>query len=240
MSRAACYKCVVAGDEDDDALASLSSNIARLGASLPALAEKLRAAAAARGQPVPPSLPAISSAAMAQRFAGFAEFLRRFGRDDERPRTPTSLPPLLREVVALLRPELSLRARVVETYASSPLVLATERQLAHLVANLLVNAAQAIAEGDAASNRIAIRTGSNERGWAVIEIEDTGAGIPDELKAKIFESYFTTKRGRGSGLGLTISREIVDELGGELRLTSEPGKGTLFRIELPPAPERSR
>jgi C4-dicarboxylate-specific signal transduction histidine kinase len=232
----------VAGDEDDadDMLAFLSGNIARLGAALPALAEKLRAAAAVRGQPVPPSLPAISADVMAQRFAGFAEFLRRFGRLDERPRRPTSLPPLLREIVALLRPELSMRARVVEKYASSPLVLATERQLAHLVANLLVNAAQAIADGDADTNRIEIRTGSNERGWAVIDVEDSGAGVPDELRDQIFEPYFSTKRGRGSGLGLTIARELVDDLGGELRLTSAPRRGAHFRIELPPAPGRAR
>jgi signal transduction histidine kinase len=233
---------LVAGDEDeaDDTLAFLSGNIARLGAALPALAEKLRAAAAARGQPVPPSLPSPTAEVMAQRFAGFAEFLRRFGRLDGAPRRPTSLPPLLREVVALLRPELSLRARVVEKYTSSPLVLATERQLAHLVANLLVNAAQAIADGDAGANRIEVRTGSDERGWAVIDVEDSGAGVPDELRDRIFEPWFSTKRGRGSGLGLTIAREIVDELGGELRLASAPRPGAHFVIELPPAPGRTR
>lgn len=223
----------MAGDEreKDDAIALLADHIARLGGALPGLADKLRAAAAARGQPPPP----LPDGDVGARFAGFAEFLRRFGRPDGRPPAPMALRPTLDDVVALLHPELSRRARLVATHAPSPLVVATARQLAHLSANLLVNAAQAIADGDADANRIELRSGADERGWAVIDVADSGAGIPEELQQKIFETYFTTKRGRGGGLGLTITRELVGELGGELRLWSAPGKGATFRIALPPA-----
>jgi signal transduction histidine kinase len=229
------------GDKDgkDDALAFVSGSLGKLGQSLPQLYEKLRAAAAARGETLPPSLQ-DAAASGGERFAAFAEYLRRFGRPDDAPPSPLPLRALVDEVVALVRPELERRARLVVTHAPAPPVLATERQLAQVLVNLLINAGQAIPAGHAEDHRIEIRVGTDARGRAIVDVEDSGAGIPVELRAKIFEPYFSTKRGLGSGLGLSIAREIILELGGELQLFTEVGKGTRFRVELPPATGRPR
>jgi signal transduction histidine kinase len=99
--------------------------------------------------------------------------------------------------------------------------------------NLLVNAAQAIEPGAAGRNRICLR--AQRRGSrVVIEVSDTGAGIARELQERIFEPFFTTKPvGVGTGLGLSICHSVVSQMGGELTVESEPGKGSLFRVALP-------
>jgi signal transduction histidine kinase len=95
--------------------------------------------------------------------------------------------------------------------------------------NLLVNAAQAI-EGQ---GKITLSTGVAEGAW--VEIRDTGKGMTEEVQKRIFEPFFTTKPvGKGTGLGLSISWDIVvKKHGGKISVSSEPGKGTCFRIELP-------
>jgi len=221
-------------DDGDDALAFVSRNLGELGRTLPALVDKLRAAAAARGEP-PPAVP--DREVVAERFATFGEYLRRFGRADDAPLAPVDVGGVLDGVLALLRAELERHARVVDTRAPAPRVVATERRLAQIFLNLLVNAAQAIPEGRAHDERIEVRLGSDERGWAIVEIEDSGPGIPGDVLAKIFDPFFSTKRGAGKGLGLPLSRELCAELGGELRVFSAVGKGTRFRVELPPAGE---
>ncbi|HCZ33503.1 MAG TPA: hypothetical protein DHV93_08635 [Holophagaceae bacterium] len=105
------------------------------------------------------------------------------------------------------------------------------------VLNLVVNAAHAI--GDAVGHsgrkgRITVRTRS-EAGHVVIQVEDTGAGIPEAIRDRIFDPFFTTKGvGRGSGQGLAIAHSVVvDKHGGTIGFESEPGQGTLFTIQLP-------
>ena len=220
-------------DDGDDALERVSGSLGELGRTLPALIDKLRAAAAARGEPLPPSVP--DRDVVAARFATFGQYLDRFGRADDARPAPLALGGVVDEVVALLRPELERHARLVETRAATPPVLATPRRLAQIVLNVLVNAAQAIPEGRAADHRIEVRLASDERGWAVVEIEDSGPGMSAELLARIFDPFFSTKRGAGKGLGLPLSRELVEELGGALRVFSTVGQGTRVRIELPPA-----
>ncbi len=220
-------------DDRDDALAFVGGNLDELGRTLPALVDKLRAAAAARGEALPPSLPPRD--VIADRFATFGAYRRRFGRADDAGAAPLDVGAVLDGVVALLRPELERHARLVETRAAAPRVVATERRLAQILLNLLVNAAQAIPEGRAAAHRIDVRLGTSERGWAVVEIEDSGPGIPDDVLARIFDPFFSTKRGAGKGLGLPVSRELTAELGGELRVYTTVGKGTRFVVELPPA-----
>jgi two-component system cell cycle sensor histidine kinase/response regulator CckA len=108
-----------------------------------------------------------------------------------------------------------------------------------MLMNLVVNARDAIT-GD---GRVSIRLGASEQ-FAAIDVIDTGSGMPAEVVARVFEPYFTTKElGKGTGLGLATVHGIVQHVGGEIRVTSEPGRGTTFRILLPRtdlAPERSR
>jgi two-component system NtrC family sensor kinase len=225
----------VAGD-DDDALQRIIGSLEELGGSMPELVAKLRAAAALRGEPVPAALPADAGGA---RFTALAAYLRRFGEPDRSAPAPRSLRDIVEDVLSMLQPELERKARVVTDFGDAPPVLATERQLGHVILSLLINAAQAM-KGKPEEQRIEVRVSSDARGWAVVEVVDSGPGMPDELLARIFDPFFSTKRGAGKGLGLPVSRAIVTELGGELRAYSTVGKGSRFRIELPPAPEPKR
>src|SRR5258708_29311071 len=87
--------------------------------------------------------------------------------------------------------------------------------------------------GAAGRNGICLRAQRGGSG-VVIEVSDTGGGIARELQERIFEPFFTTKPvGVGTGLGLSICHNVVSQMGGELTVESEPGKGSLFRVALP-------
>jgi CheY-like chemotaxis protein/anti-sigma regulatory factor (Ser/Thr protein kinase) len=125
------------------------------------------------------------------------------------------------------------RARLVEDYADTPTIVANESRLGQVILNLLVNAVQAIPEGNVQRNEVRVVT-RNEGDRVCIAISDTGAGIPPEHCARIFDPFFTTKPvGVGTGLGLSICEGIVTSLGGEITVQSEVGKGTTFRVSLP-------
>jgi CheY-like chemotaxis protein len=100
--------------------------------------------------------------------------------------------------------------------------------------NLIVNAAQAIPEGRADSNEIRIVTRVDQPRRAVVEISDTGCGIPDELAKQLFAPFVTTKPvGVGTGLGLAICQRIITGLGGEVGFESRVGHGSKFSVTLP-------
>jgi signal transduction histidine kinase len=111
-------------------------------------------------------------------------------------------------------------------------------EINQVLLNLVTNAAHAIAAkiGDSPTARGRIRIASRRRGgWAEIRIQDSGTGIPEALRTKVFDLFFTTKdEGRGSGQGLAIAHAVVVEKhGGELTFESEPGRGTTFFLRLP-------
>ncbi|MBX3249230.1 MAG: response regulator [Myxococcales bacterium] len=130
------------------------------------------------------------------------------------------------------------RARLVRDYdADLPLVRGSRSRLGQVFLNLMMNAAQAIDEGRAEVHEIRLRARGDD-GRVIVEVEDTGHGIPEELLDELFTPFFTTKpRGEGTGLGLAICHRIVTELGGELEVESELGEGSLFRVILPAARE---
>ena len=108
-----------------------------------------------------------------------------------------------------------------------------ESRLGQVFLNLIVNAAQAIPEGDAANNEIKIVTRLDSSDRVAIEFHDTGLGIPAEVLPHIFDAFFTTKATTaGTGLGLAICHRIVAEHGGEMSVKSRTGSGTVFRIVL--------
>ncbi|HEY0994158.1 MAG TPA: ATP-binding protein, partial [Kofleriaceae bacterium] len=88
-------------------------------------------------------------------------------------------------------------------------------------------------------NEIRVVTRRHPSGRVAIEIQDTGGGIPDEIKDRIFDPFFTTKEvGRGTGQGLAIARTVVYEMhGGEITFETELGKGTTFHVRLPIVPD---
>jgi len=167
--------------------------------------------------------------------------LAAFSRAGEDRRTPLEIERVLELAIGMAGNEIRHRARLVKEYSGTPPVLANEARLGHVFINLLVNAAEAIPEGQADRHEIRISTRTDAAGWIVVDIRDTGAGIPSEIQDRIFDPFFTTKAvGKGTGLGLSISHGIVRSLGGEITLRSEVGRGSTFSITLPPAKDVAR
>jgi len=130
--------------------------------------------------------------------------------------------------------ELKYKAEVVTAYGHIPQILCYPQQINQVFMNILVNAAQAIEE----KGTIWVKT-FTEGDYVVVEIGDTGKGIPRENLSRIFDPFFTTKPvGKGTGLGLAIAYSIVRKHGGEIKVESEVGKGSSFKIYMPlEAPE---
>jgi signal transduction histidine kinase/CheY-like chemotaxis protein len=162
--------------------------------------------------------------------------LKAFSRMDDAPRRPIDLLGVIEFSVELTQNELRHRARVVRELGPVPPVDAEEGRLAQVFINILVNAAQALPNGEAAKHQVRIVTRTDLLGRAVVEIADTGPGIPADALDRVFEPFYTTKPvGVGTGLGLAICHGIVTGLGGEIMAESEHGRGTLFRVILPAA-----
>ena len=136
-------------------------------------------------------------------------------------------------VVRLLRHRPGARDWLEVSLADTPPVEGRMAELCQVLMNLLLNATRAIK--DHPGGRVVVRAFTGPQGNAVVEVEDTGAGIPAELEARVFEPFFTTEQpGDGVGLGLHISRAIAQAHGGSLSLWSGP-MCTRFRLVLPPA-----
>jgi CheY-like chemotaxis protein len=151
----------------------------------------------------------------------------------EESRGPVDAQVIMESSLRMAWNEIRHRARLVKLYGAVPYVEANEARLSQVFLNLLVNAAQSLQEGRAEHNEI--RVGTRVEGERVIvEVSDTGAGIPPEIIGHVFDAFFTTKAvGVGTGLGLAICQHIVAEMNGELTVESEVGKGTTFRVALP-------
>ncbi len=144
--------------------------------------------------------------------------------------------PVLQACLSLAEGAVRQRARLVEELGDVPMVKGNRARLSQVFLNLLVNAAQAIPEGtpDQHEVRVVMR-------WAglgnpvVVEVADTGVGISEEERERIFQPFFTTKgQGRGVGLGLAVCHSLVTGMGGSIRFESRPGVGTRFFVSLPP------
>ena len=162
--------------------------------------------------------------------------LKSFSRADEEKVTAIDLHRSLETSLTLVWNEIKHRARLVKDFAAVPAVRANEARLGQVFINLLVNAAQAIPEGDIDNNELRVVGRTDAAGNAVVEIHDTGCGIPAENLGRIFEPFFTTKPvGEGTGLGLAICHGIITSMGGSLTAESTVGKGSVFRVVLPGA-----
>jgi two-component system, cell cycle sensor histidine kinase and response regulator CckA len=162
--------------------------------------------------------------------------LKVFSRAREERPGPVDVRQVLESAVRMVWNELRHRAALRRDYREAPAVMATEARLAQVFLNLLVNAAQAIPEGHADEHAITLRVGTDASGCVLVEVQDSGCGIAAEVRPRVFDGFFTTKpAGVGCGLGLSISQRIVAELGGQITVASQEGKGSTFRVTLPPA-----
>ena len=161
--------------------------------------------------------------------------LQVFARDRDR-LEPVEIHRALDLAIKMASSHIRYRARVVKDYAAVPRVLANEARLGQVFLNLLVNAGQALPEGRLEDNEVRVVTRLDQAGRAVVEVQDTGCGIPAEIRDRIFDPFFTTKQvGAGTGLGLFISHGIVKAMGGEIAIESEVGRGTKVRVVIPVA-----
>ncbi|MFI5298122.1 MAG: sensor histidine kinase [Polyangiales bacterium] len=169
-----------------------------------------------------------------ERIRGVTNSIRAFARAEEGIRAPIDPRTAVDAALRLLANELRHRCRLVKDYRPVPYVLANEGRLAQVFLNLIGNAIQALPEDSQTLQEIRITSSADPAGNAVLEVSDTGHGIPQYLLGRIFEPFFSTKPiGRGTGLGLSISQGIVASLGGTLSVSSELGRGTTFRVCLP-------
>jgi PAS domain S-box-containing protein len=160
--------------------------------------------------------------------------LRIFSRAEEDKPEPVDVKRVLESTLRMAFNEIRHRARLIKDYSPVPLVAANESRLGQVFLNLVINAAQAIPEGNAEENSIRVATSTDAVGRAVIRISDTGHGIPAEVQPRLFTPFVTTKpAGSGTGLGLSICQRIINGLGGEISFKSEVGKGTEFQVVLP-------
>jgi CheY-like chemotaxis protein len=159
--------------------------------------------------------------------------LKLLSRAHEERLGPIELTDVLDSAVRMAWNELRHRARLVREYGDLPPVHGSEARLAQVFLNLLINATQAIPEGDAQAHEIRVAARALPSGQVSVEVRDSGAGIPAQILGRIFDPFFTTKPpGVGTGLGLSICQRIITEMGGQIEVESTVGRGSTFRVTL--------
>jgi signal transduction histidine kinase len=172
----------------------------------------------------------------AERVRRIVSDLKTFSRGDEEGIGPIDVHGALNASLNIAANQLRHRAKVVRCYGDVPFVQGNDKRLGQIFLNLLINAAQAIPDGDPEKHEIRVTTAREGGGRVVVEISDTGSGIPPEIMEHIFDPFFTTKpAGVGTGLGLWICQRIVTGLGGEITVESDVSAGTTVRVKLPSA-----
>jgi signal transduction histidine kinase len=156
------------------------------------------------------------------------DFLRYAGRI-ELDRKPVDLNELLEELVDFFAPQAHLqRVQIrLKKHPQSVVANVDAKLVKQAVLNLMINALQAMPEGGELMLSLTI-----DPRYATIDVIDTGPGIPPDVAEKIFQAYFTTKKG-GTGIGLAMAKRIAEEHGGSIAVRSEVGKGSDFSIRLP-------
>lgn len=158
-----------------------------------------------------------------------------FVRDSGPSKASIDIHQLLEETASFLHPDLKYKEiEVVLNLMEGPLLMDSDKQLLEQVlVNLMSNAVYAVKEKKETGGRIQIETVRDES-MIEIRISDNGIGISEENQKRMYDLFFTTKpRGKGTGLGLPICRNIISKLGGSLAFKSEAGEGTTFFIRLP-------
>ncbi|MCP4039453.1 MAG: PAS domain S-box protein [bacterium] len=166
-----------------------------------------------------------------RRVSHLIQSLLGFARPGETARVPVNVEEAIEAALDFLRERLRNHKITVErSYEPTPRIRGDREKLQQVFLNLFVNAADAMSQ----DGRLTVTLRPLGTNQIAATVADTGTGIEPDALEHIFEPFYTTKdRGRGTGLGLPVSRTIVDDHGGDLRVSSEVGKGTEFRIVLP-------
>jgi signal transduction histidine kinase len=172
----------------------------------------------------------------AERVRLIVQDLKTLSRPDDAATGTADLSAVVRSAANIASHEVRRRARLVEECQGLPLVKGNPARLGQVFLNLIINAAHAIPEGHAEAHeiRVVARLESPER--ILVEVRDTGCGIPPENLERIFDPFFTTKpSGQGTGLGLSLCHNIITAMGGTITVESKVAQGTTFRVSLPVA-----
>ncbi len=170
-----------------------------------------------------------------------------FSRKAEHEKKPVLLSPIVKEVIKFMRASLPATIEIIETIdVTSDAIMADPTQMHQVLMNLCTNAGYAMKDSggilEISLKRVVVDTEdllllpltSQHGHYLELTVRDSGAGIPENDLGRIFEPYFTTKgTGEGTGLGLAVVHGIIKDHGGEIRVLSEVGKGTIFRVYLP-------
>jgi signal transduction histidine kinase len=174
-----------------------------------------------------------------ERVANIVRAMKEFSHPGNGQKQPLDLNRAIQSTLTISHNEWKYVADLVTDFAPDlPPVPCLAGDLNQVILNLVVNAAQAVAsvvgDGSHGKGTITVRTHCDD-GWVEIRIEDTGTGIPNHIREKIFDQFFTTKEvGKGTGLGLSIAHSIVvQKHGGTIGFETEEGKGTVFIVRLP-------
>jgi signal transduction histidine kinase len=178
-----------------------------------------------------------------QRAATIISSMLGFARNTSTQRAATDMVALVEELLVLTDKDLSKhRIQVEKKYQSRPKAYVVPAQIEQVLLNLIINARQAMPRG----GRLVIAVRENERtGMVELSVSDTGVGIPPERLRLIFEPFYTTKEPDanghgGTGLGLSVCRQIIEQHHGRIRVESLVGKGSTFTIKLPVRPEDAK
>ena len=159
--------------------------------------------------------------------------LMKFARQEKTVHKPIEINSVVEDAVAIVDHQLGInQIRLEKNLAPDlPKIKGDANQIQQVLMNLMINAQQAM---DGKPGQVRITTRLVDAGHIEIRTSDTGPGIPEEIRARVFEPFFTTKAaGKGTGLGLSVTYGIIKDHQGEIRIESEPGKGTTFMISLP-------
>jgi signal transduction histidine kinase len=225
------------GHEINNPLGALMANLDAVGRELASLDESHDAALAAHAPTlarVHEGLRDVHEAAL--RVRQVARDLRMVSHSTDERREPVPLERVLDSSIRMAWNDLRQRARLERDYQPVPPVSASEARLGQVFLNLLINATHAIPAGDAEGNVVRVSLRPHGPDHVLVEIADSGAGMSEAVKQRLFTPFFTTKpEGTGTGLGLSICQRIVTGLGGSISAESTPGHGATFRVLLPVA-----
>lgn len=166
-----------------------------------------------------------------QRLAEMLRNMLSFSKPEEEKRRPIKIDELIEGILLVMEKQMrELNVKVETSFDPNiPEIMASTNQMRQVMLNILKNAKEAMPKGGI----LTVRT-VKEEDKVLVYIKDTGVGIPEEIRDKIFEAFFTTKQKvKGVGLGLSVCYGIIKDHGGEIRVESEEGKGTTFIISLP-------
>jgi PAS domain S-box-containing protein len=171
-----------------------------------------------------------------ERVSKIVRSMRLLARGDTAQQERVNVSDCVEQSIALAANTFRYRAQLSRELAPDLYVNANASQLSQVIVNLMANAAHAVPENTPRQNEIRV-VARGEGDLVLIEVADNGPGIPEELQSRIFEPFFSTKNAsEGMGLGLSISRNIIEGLGGKITVSSQQGRGSVFRVSLPAAP----